>query len=109
MIAGNPQPLPLVEMARLIGAALGRRVHVARFPAGPVFLLADLCEMLCRPLGIEPPLYRRRVAFYTKDRAFDTRRLRDELGYECHYSNEEGLRMTARWYVDQGWIRGAKA
>ena len=109
VIAGNPRPLPVVEMARVIGRALGRRVRVARLPATPVFLLADLCERVCRPLGIEPPLYRRRVAFYTKDRAFDTRRLREELGYDCRYSNEEGLSMTARWYVDQGWVRGAHA
>jgi hypothetical protein len=35
---------------------------------GPFFLAADICKALCTPLGIQPPLYRRRVAFYAKDR-----------------------------------------
>lgn len=105
-IAGNPDPIPMRRMVAIIGEALGRRVRIVRVPAGPVFALAGLCEAVCRPLGIEPPLYRRRVAFYTKDRAFDTRKLRDRLGYRCRYTNEEGLAMTARWYRDQGWLGG---
>lgn len=105
-IAGNPEPIPMRRMVAVIGAALGRRVRIVRIPAGPVFAVAALCEAVCRPLGIEPPLYRRRVAFYTKDRAFDTRKLRDRLGYRCRHTNEEGLAMTARWYRDQGWLGG---
>ena len=35
-----------------------------------------LCEAVCVPLRIEPPLDRRRVEFYTKSRAFDTTRAR---------------------------------
>jgi nucleoside-diphosphate-sugar epimerase len=107
-IAGNPEPIPMTRMVAIIGEALGRRVRVVRLPAAPVFALAALCEAACRPLGIEPPLYRRRVAFYTKDRAFDTRKLRERLGYRCRYTNEEGLAMTARWYRDQGWLGGRR-
>jgi nucleoside-diphosphate-sugar epimerase len=105
-IAGDPAPLTMSRIMTIIGDALGRRVRIVRFPAGPVFLLADVCERACRPLGLEPPLHRRRVAFYTKDRAFDTRKLRDRLGYECRVRPEDGLAETARWYVAQGWIRG---
>jgi nucleoside-diphosphate-sugar epimerase len=107
-IAGDPAPIPMSRMVAIIGEALGRRVRIIRLPAGPVFALAGLCERVCRPLGMEPPLHRRRVAFYTKDRAFDTRKLRERLGYECRFSNERGLAETARWYVAQGWIRGPK-
>jgi nucleoside-diphosphate-sugar epimerase len=107
-IAGAETPVHMDEMVAIIGRTLGRRVRILRLPAAPVFLAADLCEAICRPLGVEPPLYRRRVAFYTKDRAFDTRKLRDRLGYSCQYSNEGGLAMTARWYVEHGWIRGPR-
>ena len=107
-IAGDPAPVTMSRMVAIIGEALGRRVRIIRLPAGPVFLLADLCERVCRPLGIEPPLHRRRVAFYTKDRAFDTRKLRERLGYQCRYRPEDGLAQTARWYLAQGWFRGAQ-
>lgn len=106
-IAGDPEPATQTRLIEIIGGALGRRVRVLRLPAGPVFLLADLCERVCRPLGVEPPLHRRRVAFYTKDRAFDTRKLRERLGYQCRFRPEDGLAQTARWYVSHGWIRGA--
>ena len=38
---------------------------------------ARVCEAVCAPLGIEPPIYRRRVDFFTKSRAFDITRARD--------------------------------
>lgn len=103
-IAGADVPIRLDDMARTIGRGLGRSVRVIRFPAQPVFVMADVCEALCKPFGLEPPLHRRRVAFYTKDRAFDTRKLRERLGYRCEFDNESGLIGTARWYADHGWI-----
>ncbi len=103
-IAGNPEPTTLTCMAHTIATALGRKIRIVHIPAGPVFLAADLCEALCRPFGWRPPLHRRRVAFYTKDRAFDTTKLRTLLDCRMRYSNEQGLRQTALWYREQGWI-----
>ena len=48
----------------------------------PFFWLGDLCELVCKPLKIEPPIYRRRVAFYTKDRSFDPSKIRRLLSFE---------------------------
>jgi hypothetical protein len=45
-----------------------------RLPVWPVWLAGALCEAVCVPLRIEPPLYRRRVDFYRKSRAFDISR-----------------------------------
>ena len=107
-ICGNPEAIRLEDMARIIAGSLGRRVWVVRLPVWPVFLAAGLCEALCRPLGLEPPLYRRRVAFYTKDRSFDTRKIRARLNFTCRYTAEEGLKQTTAWYVQAGWLRGAR-
>lgn len=104
-IAGNAEPSRLRDIVRTIARELGNpRIFFARFPALPLFLAADVCEKICRPLGIDPPLYRRRVAFFTKDRSFDTSKLRDVLGYRQSFSPEEGLRSTARWYREHGWL-----
>jgi dihydroflavonol-4-reductase len=104
-IAGNPEPSRLEDIARTIAAEIGNtRLRFIRLPAWPLFLAADMCEVICRPLGIEPPLYRRRVAFFTKDRAFDTRKLQQRLGYRYSVSVEAGLCSTARWYRNMGWL-----
>ena len=44
------------------------RLHI---PVGPMMALAYLMEITFKPLGIEPPLFRRRVAFFIKNRAYD--------------------------------------
>ncbi len=104
-IAGNPEPSKLEDIARIVASELhNSRLRFVRLPAWPLFLAADLCEVVCKPLGIEPPLYRRRVAFFTKDRAFDTSKLRDMLSYRFSRSVEQGLRSTAAWYRQHGWL-----
>jgi nucleoside-diphosphate-sugar epimerase len=104
-IAGNPAPSRLEDIARTIAGELGNTtLRFIRFPAWPLFLAADICEAICKPFGIEPPLYRRRVAFFTKDRAFDTRKVQELLGYRYSLSVDEGLRSTARWYREQEWL-----
>ncbi|MEZ4755141.1 MAG: hypothetical protein R3A13_12730 [Bdellovibrionota bacterium] len=64
-----------------------------------------MCEFLSRILKVEPIIYRRRVAFYTKDRCFDVSKMQDLLGFEPKYSNYQGLRQTLDWYLAQGWIK----
>ena len=53
-----------------------------------------VCEALCAPLGIEPPIYRRRVDFFTKSRAFDITRARTEIGYAPRVGLRDGIRRT---------------
>lgn len=103
-IAGNPESLPLDRMIHIIADTLQHPVRIIRLPVWPFFLAAIGCEAVCRPLRIDPPLYRRRVAFYTKDRSFDTRKLRERLAIEPQWSNEAGLADTALWYVRKGWL-----
>jgi dihydroflavonol-4-reductase len=103
-LCGADEAISLVDMAKIITSTLGVKLRVLRIPVAPFFLLADLCELICKPLGVEPPIYRRRVAFYTKDRSFCTSKLRNVLEYKNVYTNKEGIEMTARWYREQGWL-----
>lgn len=103
-ICGNAEPTSVVEMLTQIGDMLGRDVRFVRLPSGPLFMLADAIEWVSNRLGVEPILYRRRVAFFTKDRSFDTSKLRDTLGFSYRYDNETGIRNTARGYMNRGWL-----
>ena len=77
------------------------RVHL---PVWPVWVAGAICEAICRPLRVEPPIYRRRVDFFTKSRAFDISRARAELGYAPAIGLREGIRRTLDWYRREGWI-----
>ena len=61
-------------------------------------------EAICRPFGIEPPIYRRRVDFFSKSRAFDISRARAELGYSPAVGLRQGIRRTLEWYRREGWL-----
>lgn len=103
-LLGGPRYTTLAELIRIVAEELGVPPPRWRIPARPVWLAGALCEAVCVPLGIEPPLYRRRVDFFTKSRAFDTSRARRELAYEPVVDLVEGIHRTAAWYGEQGWL-----
>jgi nucleoside-diphosphate-sugar epimerase len=47
-------------------------------------------------------LYRRRVDFYRKSRAFDISRARKELGFDPRVDLEAGIRRTIDGYRERG-------
>jgi nucleoside-diphosphate-sugar epimerase len=55
-------------------------------------------------MKLEPPLHRRRVAFFTKSRAFDISKARSALGYAPQVSIREGVARTASWYAERGLL-----
>lgn len=94
----------LNELVALVADELGVRPPRWRLPVWPFWLAGLACEAVCVPLGIEPPLYRRRVDFYTKSRAFDIARARTELGYDPAVDLRAGIKRTAAWYRAQGLL-----
>jgi dihydroflavonol-4-reductase len=103
-ILAGPRSITLNELAALIASAVDVPPPRLRLPAWPLLTAAALCEALCRPLRIEPPLHRRRADFFIKNRAFTTARARQVLGFLPRISPEEGLRQTAAWYAQQGLL-----
>ncbi len=101
LLAG-PRYTTLNELVALIAAELKVRPPRVRLPVWPVWLAGALCEAICVPLRVSPPLYRRRVDFYTKSRAFDTTRARTELGFAPTVDLPEGIRRTIAWYRAEG-------
>jgi len=73
-------------------------------PVKPFQLAGSICEKICIPLGIEPPIYRRRVDFFTKSRSFDISKAKAKLGYQPQFGLERGLRLTAESYQEKGLL-----
>ena len=92
------------ELAALIARHTGGRVLPFRIPARPIQWAGDLVEAVCVPLGLEPPLHRRRVDFWTKSRAFTIEKARRLLGYQPQTDLDEGVARTAAWYREAGWL-----
>lgn len=94
----------LNELVALVAEEAGVAPPKLHLPVWPFWTAGAACEALCAPLGIEPPIYRRRVDFFTKSRAFDITRAREELGYAPQVALREGIRRTLEWYRRAGWM-----
>ena len=103
-ILGGERFISLNELVAEIGKIVGRAPHKFKIPVWPVMTASHVCEALCRPIGIEPPLYPRRVEFFTKDRAFKIDKAKRILGFQPKHSEPEGLAKTAAWYREQGLL-----
>jgi nucleoside-diphosphate-sugar epimerase len=104
-ICGSPEPISLEQMATLIARTFGHPISIYRVSARPLYEAGRICEWICKPFGITPPLHRRRVAFFTKNRSFNTNKVYQTLGYTCRVPDEVGIPQLARWYADHGWIK----
>jgi nucleoside-diphosphate-sugar epimerase len=100
----GPEYVTQAELAALIARHTGGRVLPFRIPAWPIQLAGDVVEAVCVPLGVEPPLHRRRVDFWTKSRAFSIEKARRLLGYDPRVHLEEGIARTAASYREAGWL-----
>jgi dihydroflavonol-4-reductase len=103
-ILGGPETPTLNEIVTAIAAEAGVPPPRLHLPVWPVWIAGAACEAMCRPFGVEPPLHRRRVDFFTKNRAFDIGRARRELGYAPAVGLREGVHRTLAWYREHGWI-----
>ena len=103
-IGGN-EYLPLSEFVKLLAKVLNVSPPKRRIPVWPVWCAGLLCEILCYPFRIQPPIFRRRVDFFIKDRAFNISKAKKMLGYKPKVDLETGLRKTAEWYHEQNLLK----
>jgi nucleoside-diphosphate-sugar epimerase len=103
-IIPGQRAVPLTEMVNLVADKLAVRRPRLHIPVKPMQWLGSLCEAVCRPVGIEPPLYRRRVDFFTKNRHFDGSKAERDLGYKPRTTFEEEISEILDWYREQGWL-----
>lgn len=103
IIANNEIPT-LNELVLKISNIIEKPGKIIHFPVLPFQIAGSLCEKVCIPLGINPPIYRRRVDFFTKSRSFDISKAKRILSYSPKVSLEEGLKKTAEWYIKENLL-----
>jgi nucleoside-diphosphate-sugar epimerase len=103
ILTGNA-PVTLNQWVEAIAAVLQVSPPRWRLPVMPLYWAGFVCEVLCKPLGINPPLYRRRVDFFRKTRSFDIAKAKRELKFEPKVDLKTGLELTAAWYRNQNYL-----
>jgi nucleoside-diphosphate-sugar epimerase len=96
--------ITIEDLVKRIGRSLDIDVTIKRYPTWPVIAVGQICEKLCKPLGITPPIFPRRVDWYRQNRAFRIDKAKRELGYQPRIGLDEGLRATAAWYKQEGYL-----
>lgn len=101
---GGDGYLTLRDLVDKISKILDKSTSKRSIPVWPVWIAGALCEFVCKPLGISPPIFRRRIDFFIKDRAFDITKAKTMLGYNPTTTLDDGLARTAEWYKEKNLI-----
>lgn len=94
------------EMVGSVARALGTTPPSLRLPLPLLWGSAALMEGMFRPLGIQPPLHRRRMNFFVTSFSFSGEAARRHIGFEPRVAFADGARETARWYRESGLLEG---
>jgi nucleoside-diphosphate-sugar epimerase/SAM-dependent methyltransferase len=106
LLAGE-KPISTIEMVETIAAHLGAKGPLFRVPFGPVYMLAATMETVLRPMGMQPPLHRRRMDFFKKSFELSWKKAGEVLNYHPAVSFSEGVLETAKWYVAMEFIQNS--
>jgi nucleoside-diphosphate-sugar epimerase len=103
VLAGS-EKITTNEMVSAVSEAVGNKKRVLHAPLWPFMVAAFVFESTFSPLGLKPPLHRRRLDFYRKSFSFSTSRAEELLGFRPQVGFSEGARKTAQWYQANGFL-----
>jgi len=103
-LIADEEYVPIKTLVRKTAEALGVDVKIPHFPILPVVVAGHICEKVCKPFKVTPPIFPRRVDWYRQNRAFSIDKAKRDLGYNPKVSLDEGLRRTAQWYKQEGYL-----
>ncbi len=101
---GGERYTTLKELVAEVAGVLEKRPPWIRIPYLPVFWASIVCDKICKVINVSPPIYPRRVEFFSLDRAFSIDKAKRLLGYAPQIGLHEGLSRTADWYRENDLI-----
>ena len=103
-LIADEEYVEIEDLVRRVGRALEVDVRIRHFPVTPLVVAGHVFETICKPFKITPPVFPRRVDWYRQNRAFKIERAKRDLGYRPKVGLDEGLRRTAEWYREGGYL-----
>ena len=103
-LIADEEYVPIKDLVNRAAKALGVEVKIKYYPTLPVVIAGHVCEKVCKPFKISPPIFPRRVDWYRQNRAFDISKAKKDLGYAPGVGLDEGLKKTADWYKKENLI-----
>jgi nucleoside-diphosphate-sugar epimerase len=104
LVLAGKEPVTTNEMVETIARQLGTKVRGFRAPLTPFLMLAVVADKTCSPLGIQPPIHPRRMDFFRKSLVFSSNEASKTLGFVPKSGFEYGVRETAKWYREMGYL-----
>lgn len=93
------------DMARMVADAVGKRARIVKVPGAAISAAAAVSESIAGLLG--------KTTIFNRDKAHEllapgwlceTELARRDFGFEAHIALPDGLKQTAKWYRDNGWL-----
>jgi nucleoside-diphosphate-sugar epimerase len=105
----NDRPLTQEQLLRAIARELGASARLVHVPYRALYAAGYVAERVAAllPTSRRPPITRLGVAFAGTDNRYAIESARRELGFAPQVDLEEGVRLTARWYMEAGDQRPA--
>ena len=104
IVLAGKEPLTTNQLVATIANELGTKIIRWHAPL-PLFLLAaTILERGLRPMGIQPPIHRRRMDFFSKSFEFSLEHSRRVLSFQPKCDFKQGVSETARWYAEKGYL-----
>ena len=104
VVMAGPRAVSTKEMVTGISQALGADGPKITVPLPALMGAAMVIETACRPIGVQPPLHRRRMNFFVKSFEFSGEAAREKLGFNPKIDFAEGAKRTAKWYEEAGHL-----
>ncbi|MFC1809126.1 NAD-dependent epimerase/dehydratase family protein [Candidatus Omnitrophota bacterium] len=103
-LIGDEHYYSLVDLVNFVAEAMGKRVRFVYAPYWLLLSVACVCEWICKPFGITPPIFKRRAEWYWENRGFSNAKAERDLGYKPQVGIQEGLKLTYEWYRANGYV-----
>ncbi len=105
-ILGEEKAYQLKQIYQTIASILGKHPVKLPLPYFVLHLLTFFIEIVSRLTKSIPVLTREELTVYLKYRywKYDTRKARQDFGFQSRYPFEQGAKITIDWYRQQGYI-----
>ena len=105
-VMAGQETMSTCDMAQHVAHALGRPPPRRHVPLWPFMAAAVTMEKTLAPLGIQPPLHRRRLDFFLKSFVLSAAKAQRLLDFTPVVPFASGAVETANWYREQGYLSG---